>query len=239
MTITKAGTVITGKVIPAGLRIEADDVTIQGNLIAGATDVSWDQAAIHVTGDRAKIVDNIIRGTSGTDWRKSPASGVKLVGDDVEFSRNDVSWIAGDGISLYGEGARVIGNWIHDFVVRTDGVHYDALHYPGDRISGPARIADNTVEMWITNAGSSGMTAALGLPASSPGLVAEHNLLAGGNYTLYGGGDGTTIRNNLFWTKFSSKVGYYGTHAHVGGGTAWSGNAYTSDGVTAGGTIRG
>ncbi|MFE6965612.1 DUF4082 domain-containing protein [Agromyces sp. NPDC057679] len=234
MTVTEDGTVITNSVIPAGLRIEADDVTVQGNLITGPTEVEWDQAAIHVTGERVRIVDNEIRGESATDWRLTPVSGVKLVGADPEFSRNDLHLIAGDGVSIYGEGAQVIGNWVHDFVARGDGVHYDGLHYPGDRLERAARVADNTVEMWVLEAGTSGMTAALGLPAYSPELVAEHNALAGGNYALYGGGYGTRIAGNLFWTKFSPDVGYFGTHAYVGEDVEWSGNAYSDDGVTSG-----
>ncbi|WEO76921.1 hypothetical protein BJQ94_16425 [Cryobacterium sp. SO2] len=238
MTVTVDGTVITNRVIPAGLVIAANDVTVQGNIIEGPTALSFDQAALRVEGERVKILDNLIRGTSASDWTQDPINGVKLVGASVQFARNDVNHIAGDGISLYGEGATVIGNWVHDFVVRDGGAHYDGLHYPtpGNDQAMAALIQDNTIELWVLGSVDSGMTAALGLPDLSPGIVVDHNLIAGGNYALMGGGPGTTITRNLFWTKFSDEVGFYGPAAYVGesGDVVWTDNAYTDDGSSEG-----
>jgi len=234
MTITTDGTVIKNQVIPAGLRIEANDVIIQGNDIAGPTAISYDQAAIHVEGDRVQILDNNIRGLSSTDWTKTPVSAAKLVGDSVRFERNNVSEIAGDGLSIYGADAKIIGNWIHDFVDR-DEVHYDALHYPVNSISSAGLIQDNTVELWVNG----GMTAALSFPDKAGKIVVDHNVIAGGNYALMGGGDGITFTDNLFWTVFSDRVGVYGPYAHMGaiGVVNWSNNAYTSDGKTPGAAL--
>ncbi len=241
LTITTPGTVIKNQIIPAGLRIEASDVTIQGNIIEGPTDVSWDQAAVHVNGDRVKILDNTIRGNSATDWSQDPINGIKLVGQYVDFSRNNVYGIAGDGVSIYGDNANVVGNWVHDFVFRDGGVHYDGLHYPGqagDSTYAPALIKDNTVELWVSG-GSSGMTAAMGFPDVAPKVVVDHNLLAGGNYAMWGGGSGITYTNNWFWTKFSPNVGYYGPSAYIGqvGSATWTGNVSTADGKIAGSTL--
>ncbi len=232
-TITQAGTVITNKVIPAGLRIEADDVTVQGNIIEGPTDISWDQAAVEVIGARAKVLNNVIRGKSATDWTQTPVSAVKIRGDATEFKGNNVYWIAGDGLSLYGSNSKIVGNWIHDFVDRAD-VHYDALHYPVDSITSAGLLQDNTVELWTNG----GMTSALSFPDVASKIVVDHNLIAGGNYAIMGGGSGITISNNLFWTKFSSNVGVYGTNAHMGaiGTVNWTNNSMTNDGVTSSGT---
>lgn len=243
LTITTPGTVIKNQIIPAGLRIEADDVTIQGNIIEGRTDASWDQAALHVVGDRVSILDNTIRGKSATDWSRTPVSGVKLVGTHVNFSRNNVYWIAGDGVSIYGDNANIVGNWVHDFVFRDGGVHYDGLHYPGqagDQTTAPALIKNNTVELWVSG-GDSGMTAAMGFPDVATRIVVDHNLVAGGNYTMWGGGSGITYTNNLFWTKFSPKVGFYGPTAYIGkiAPVTWTNNRYTSDGVTPGAMLSG
>ena len=231
LTITTPGAVIRNRIIPAGLRITADDVTIQGNIIEGATDISWDQAAIQVDGARARILDNTIRGRSGTDWRLSPVSGAKLGGNAVEFKRNNMYWIAGDGVSISGDNAKVVGNWVHGFVNR-DTVHYDGLHYPGADTTAPGLIQDNTVDLWT----SGGMTAALSFPDTASRIVVDHNLIAGGNYAIMGGGAGITISNNLFWTRHSPKVGLYGTNAHMGeaGPVNWANNFYTADGSTPG-----
>ena len=219
--------------IPAGLRIEADDVTVQGNIIEGPTDISWDQAAVEVIGARAKVLNNVIRGKSATDWTQTPVSAVKIRGDATEFKGNNVYWIAGDGLSLYGSNSKIVGNWIHDFVDRAD-VHYDALHYPVDSITSAGLLQDNTVELWTNG----GMTSALSFPDVASKIVVDHNLIAGGNYAIMGGGSGITISNNLFWTKFSSNVGVYGTNAHMGaiGTVNWTNNSMTNDGVTSSGT---
>jgi hypothetical protein len=229
MTITQDRTVITNKVIRAGLRIEADNVTIQGNLIHGATNINADQAAIHVTGNGVKVLDNEIRGDSASDWTKTPVSGAKLLGDNFRFERNNVHRIGGDGVSLYGDNGQSIGNWVHDFVHR-DGVHYDGLHYPVHVLTEPGLVKDNTVELWMTQ----GMTSAMSFPDTASKIVVDHNLIAGGNYGIMGGGAGITISNNFFWTRFSDRVGYYGPIAHLGiiGDVNWSNNSYTDDGET-------
>jgi hypothetical protein len=243
MVVTTNGTVITNKVIPAGLIVKASDVTIQGNIIQGPTNVSSDQAALEIDGDRAKVLDNYIGGSSATDWTKNPISGVKLYADSITFNRNDVRYIAGDGVTIDGENLTAVGNWVHDFVLRSGGVHYDGFHYPYPVSvkTQPALIQDNTVEMWIqVGATDSGMTTALGLPEESGSgskIVVNHNLIAGGGYAIEGGQAGTTVSNNMFWTKFSKSVGYYGIATHMGPVT-WTNNTITNDGATSVGVAK-
>jgi hypothetical protein len=234
-TITTDGTVIRNQVIPAGLVVAADDVTIQGNLIVGSTDLGSDEATLRVEGARAKIFDNEIRGQSASSWSSDPVSGVKLVGDSPSFERNNVYWIAGDGVTAYGGNAKIIGNWIHDFTLRAT-VHYDALVYPDATTTQPGLIQDNRVELWV----SDGMVSAMSFSTVAPKLIVDHNLLAGGNFTLMSGGGGITVTNNLFWTEYSPSVGYYGPTAHLGErpGVTWANNAYTDDGVTVGKTFH-
>jgi hypothetical protein len=240
MTITTAGAVIENKIIPPGLEVDAPNVTLRGNVIAGPTGASvYQSPLVFATAKSTGIVMeyNELRGNSASTWPgNDPVSGVKLLADNSTFNHNNMYWIAGDGLSLYGSGFTGVGNWVHDFVVRTDGEHYDAFHWPTPTDSGfhDIFICDNRIEMWITNAGDSGMTAALGLPDGSiqNGIV-DHNLLAGGNYAIYEG-NGVRFTNNLFWTKFSPNVGYFGAIAHLDTAGSFSGNAYTSDGVIPG-----
>ena len=241
MRIQTAGTVISNKIIPAGMVVTADNVTIQGCIIEGPTDVNSDQAALEIDGSGAKIVYNIIRGKSATTWQNNdPISGVKLYGDNNTFSYNNCYYFAGDGITIDGENFRGIGNWVHDFVLRSGGVHYDGFHYPKPTKvkTKPALIQDNRVEMWIpVGVSDSGMTTALGIPeetGSGALFVVNHNLIAGGGYAIEGGHAGATISNNLFWTKFSPNCGYYGvSSSSFSSGAKFSGNSYTADGVTA------
>jgi hypothetical protein len=235
MTVTQPGTIIAGKVIPAGLVIAADDVTVTGNVIQGATDPSAEEPAVRITGDNVELSYNLIGGTSTTTWSQDPIAGIKLLGANGSISHNELVNIAGDGINLYGPNAAVTGNWVHGFVLRDTGVHYDAVNYPdpGNDQSQPALISDNRIEMWVTGR-SSGMNSVVGLPGLAPRIVVHHNLLAGGAFTLQGGSPGTTITDNLFWTEFSDTVGQYGPTAHLSmSGMTWIGNALTTDGILA------
>lgn len=243
--IQNAGTVITNKIIPAGMVVTAPNVTIQGCIIEGPTDVNSDQAALEVDAAGAKILYNLIRGKSASIWQgNDPISGVKLYGNNITFAHNNCYYFAGDGITIDGENFTGIGNWVHDFVLRSGGVHYDGFHYPKpvNVKTKPALIQDNRIEMWIpVGVSDSGMTTALGLPeeTGSAGLfVVNHNVIAGGGYALEGGGPGTQITNNLFWTKFSPNVGYYGVRTFQRAGYTWSGNKLTADGVTPGATVN-
>lgn len=243
MRIQTAGTVITNKVIPAGMVITANNVTIQGCIIEGPTDLNSDQAALEIDASGAKILYNLIRGKSSTTWQgNDPISGVKIYGNNITFSYNNCYYIAGDGITIDGENFTGIGNWVHDFVLRSGGAHYDGFHYPKPVPikTQPALIQDNRIEMWIALTTDSGMTTALGLPeetGSGGQIVVNHNVIAGGGYALEGGGPGTKITNNLFWTKFSPNVGYYGVHTFQRAGYTWTGNTLTSDGVTPGAPV--
>ncbi len=243
MTITTAGTVIQNQIIPPGLTVDAPNVTLQGNVINGPTGDGVSQSPlVFATAKSAgiKMMYNELRGNSASSWPgNDPVSGVKLLADNSTFSYNNMYWVAGDGLSLYGSGFTGIGNWVHDFVVRTDGEHYDAFHWPTptDGTFHDILIRDNRIEMWITNAGASGMTAVLGMPDGTiTNGVVSHNLLAGGNYAVYEG-NGVTFTNNLFWTKFAPTVGYFGAIAHLDTPGPFTGNAYTSDGATPGKAI--
>jgi hypothetical protein len=242
MTITTAGTVIQNKIIPPGLRVDAPNVTIEGNVIAGPTDAWSVTPLIFATAKSTgvKVLHNELRGNSATIWQgNNPVNGVKLLANNSTFNYNNMYWVAGDGLSIYGSGFTGIGNWVHDFVVRTDGEHYDAFHWPTPTSSAfrDILIRDNRIEMWITNAGASGMTAVLGLPDGTlTNTRVDHNLFAGGNYAVYQG-DGVAFTNNLFWTKFSPKVGYFGVVAHLAKPATFTGNAYTHDGATPGKAI--
>lgn len=228
-TITTNGTVIRNQVIPAGLIVDADDVTIEGNIIEGSTSVPADDAAIMVLGKRAKVLNNEIRGLSASDWRQTPASGIKLYGSDVTLKGNNVYWIGGDAITIDANNVSIVGNWVHDFT-RRDGVHYDAVVWAQrNRVDTPILVRDNTIEMWQPGL----MTSVLTLPENAPKLTVDHNVLAGGGYTLLGGGSGSVITNNLFWTKFAPKAGAYGPSTAVGTVT-WKDNFYSADGVTPG-----
>lgn len=241
MRIQTAGTVVTNKVIPAGMIVTADNVTIQGCIIEGPTDVNSDQAALEIDGSNATIKYNIIRGKSATTWQNNdPISGVKLYGNNNNFSYNNCYYIAGDGITIDGEQFNGIGNWVHDFVQRNGGVHYDGFHYPKPTKvkTKAALIQDNRVEMWIpVGSTDGGMTTALGIPeetGSGALFVVNHNVIAGGGYALEGGHAGATISNNLFWTKFSPNVGYYGVASpSFSSGAKWSNNSISIDGETA------
>ena len=230
--ITQPGAVIEGRMISAPIEIAADNVTIRGNSIRTASSIQYDVPVIGLRpGTKgARVVDNEITGRDRSA-DASPASGVKLYGDDIEFRRNNVSGIAGDAVTMDGNNIEVTDNYVHDFVFRP-GTHYDAVVYGGSNTTNRVRIAGNRIEMWLPE----DMTALVSLPDSSPSMVVDANLLAGGGYAVSGGGGGATFTDNRFSTKFSPKCGSWGTHAHLAKPgheeITWSGNTW-ADGPSA------
>lgn len=231
-TVTRAGTLIADVEIRTPLVVAADHVTIRGASFVTATSVLVDEPVLMVaagtTGTR--ISGSRFTG-AGPAALQAPASGVKLYGDDVRFTDNEVLGIAGDGVTVDGTDIVVERNRIADFVVRS-GVHYDAVVYGGAPSGDRVVIQGNTIEMWLPE----GMTALISLPSSAPSMVVRDNLLSGGGYALTGGGDGTSYERNRFSTRFASRCGSFGTHAYIGhgnGGITWTDNTW-ADGPTAG-----
>lgn len=231
--ITQDATVIDGMTILHPVVIQANNVVIRNSLITSATEEADDEPLVYV---RPGAVGTILQGNEvrGPEpvAKGRASSGVKLYGNDIDFTNNRLSRIAGDGIVFHGTRIRLLNNRVTDFVYRA-GVHYDALVYDGQEPQDDVLIKGNALELWVEG----GMTTLISLPENAPKIEVSNNTLAGGAYALMGGGGGVRIVGNRFSTRFSRKCGLYGTHAHLGelypGDITWSDNRW-ADGPQAG-----
>ena len=226
VVVTASGTVLSGLSIPCNLVIDASDVTVQDVRI--------------VTGGYFGIS---LRHTAGVTIEDSTISGQNLAGGRVGSAIDDVYGdstgmvIKNNNISLFRTGVQIstgliAGNYIHD-PGYIHGDHTNGIYVAGT--TKPLTIYGNTVFNDL------GQTDDISLDASSSGqdvankIVAD-NLLAGGGYSIYGGGsrhDRTSnivIKDNEFGRLYYPEGGQYGPAAYVNprqGGNVWSGNVWS------------
>lgn len=100
------------------------------------------------------------------------------------------------------------GNYIHD-VYEPDGTdwHADGIQTP--RSSDGVTIRHNTIFGRDSSTSAINVQGTMADPASH--VLIEHNLLAGGGYTVYAGpGSDYRVVDNHFTTRFFPRVGYWG-----------------------------
>ena len=233
-TASTAGRVYSGLDVSGSIYISASNVTIENSNI---TDVDPNSAAIQVASNvtGVQIINDSIHGTNAVQ-SGSLAFGVSYWGSSITgVTINDTNFYNGDRILVgYGTltnsycmgGAQFDGsggNLEHDECIYTDGdapgivVKHDTLLNPNSQ----------TAAIYVDNPDNGG--------GGVDGTVdVEDNLLAGGDYCIYGG-DGTggtvhtgpvTIENNRFSRLFFSGCGLYGTDAYMPPDTTWSGNVW-------------
>jgi hypothetical protein len=233
-TASTAGHVYNGLDVSGSIYISASNVTIENSDI---TDVDPNSAAIQVAANvtGVQIINDSIHGTNAVQ-SGSLAFGVSYWGSSITgVTINDTNFYNGDRILVgYGTvtnsycmgGAQFDGSGgslEHDECIYTDGdapgivVKHDTLLNPNDQ----------TAAIYVDNPDNGG--------GGVDGTVdIEDNLLAGGDYCIYGG-DGTggtvhtgpvTIENNRFSRLFFSSCGLYGTDAYMPPDTTWSGNVW-------------
>lgn len=232
ISIRTDGTVIKGWNLTGSLDIYANDVTVIDSRI---TSSNWWGVNLRPGHTGLRILHSQITAIPG----KGPDNG----GEDyavsnmsegtVEVGWNDLS-VFGNTVST-GHGY-IHDNYVHDLVpfINRSGYyqHTDTVISEGGDTAG-LRIEHNTLLNPIdVNRGAS---AAIGLyPDSGPvtDVTVKDNWLAGGAYTLYGGGDGAArmvVSGNVFSDQYWPQSGFYGPIAHwnaTGAGNVWSGNTF-------------
>jgi hypothetical protein len=223
--VTAPDTVLSGLSISCTLEIDASDVTVQDVQI--------------VTGGNFGIS---LRHTTGVTIENSTISGRNLTSGRVNSAIDDVYGdstgivIKNNDISQFRTGVQVstgliVGNYIHD-PGYIHGDHTNGIYVAGT--TKPLTIYGNTI---FNNLGQ---TDDINLAPTSRQDVANKmvvdNLLAGGGYSIYGGGarqDRTSnivIKDNEFGRLYYRKGGQYGPAAYFNprqAGNVWSGNAWS------------
>jgi len=160
-TITTNGTVIDGKSIPFGLRIEAQNVVITRSSIRGS-----DGMGIQVDGSLT-ITQSTISGFSDG-----------IGGDNYTATLLEVTKLKDDGFKL-GSNVHVDHSWCHDMAPEA-GAHADC----GQMQAGEVNLS--VTNSWFDGGSNSALFIAPDLGPSSNGPVTiSGNVLGNGNYTLF------------------------------------------------------
>jgi hypothetical protein len=224
--VTGNGADLTDLYIPHPLDILASNVTVQDVRVVTGGDLGV--SLLHTRG--VTIENCTISGRDRVSGRVGAA--IKDVyGDSTRMV------IRGDNISDFKTGVQistglVTGNYIHDpgYIA---GDHTNGILDAGT--GQPLTINDNTI---LNNLGQ---TDAISIDASGTGRIVankliEHNLLAGGGYTIYAGSSlrnstsNIIIKGNRFSQLYYPRAGTYGPAAYFnprGTGNRWSGNVWS------------
>ncbi|MDI7860730.1 right-handed parallel beta-helix repeat-containing protein [Rhizobiaceae bacterium n13] len=224
MTITKAGTVIEGKIINGSLRVTAPDVVIKNCVVK--YDGWWGIDADGAKNVTIQNCDIIGPGKSGDSNAGILASG-NIIGNDISNSEN--------GIVLLGGSSTVKGNYIHDLLDSAEDPHYDGISVQGGQngvlIENNTVVGRDTSDIFIKNDFG---------PISN--VIVNNNLLIGEpGYALYvdaraSGGPitGVSITNNHV------EKGFYGYYSIDKSSPVLSGNVEYANGqgpLPGGGTV--
>jgi hypothetical protein len=234
LVITGAGTTLAGITTSSTIVVAAPHVTITNSRIYGAL-TNQPGIALEPAANGTTITDTLIAGTNATsgtmlvgikDVQGNPVTGTQIIRCDI--------YHASSGVQIY-EGT-IADSYIHD-LGNTGTEHledYNSTGNSGYRVT----IRHNTLF------NPSPQTAAVYLGADfspSQNVQITGNLLAGGGYTVYGGGVGVgphaapagiVVTGNVFSRIYFAQGGRFGPVAYFdqGHGDAWSSNTW--DGTT-------
>jgi Right handed beta helix region len=228
--VTASGTVLSGLSIPYTLEIDASDVTVRDVRVTASG--NFGISLRHTTG--VTIEDSTISGQNSTTGRAGSAIS-DVYGDStaIVIRNNDISQFR-TGVQI--STGLIANNYIHD-PGYISGDHTNGIYVGGT--TKPLTIYGNTIFNRL------GQTDDINLDASSSqqdvaNKFVVNNLLAGGGYSIYGGGShsGSTsnivIEDNEFGRLYYPKGGQYGPAAYFNpqrAGNVWSGNVWSGTSV--------
>jgi hypothetical protein len=224
VNVTGDGAVLSGLAIACAVRITASDVTITDDkVVTGGTYGITTQHAANVI-----IENSTVSGLNKTSGRVDYAID-DLYSDSTGLvirDNNVADWRIGVNVA----GGQVTGNYIHD-PGYISGDHTDGLYDNGGTM--PLTVNDNTILDSLSEVDAIFLASQPGQAISDKTIVG--NLLAGGDYAIYGGGNSDTssnivIRNNRFSQLYYPMGGQFGAVTDFdrsGQGNTWSGNIWT------------
>jgi hypothetical protein len=219
ITVRQDGTVLDGLDLTGYVDVYANNVVIRNSRISGQ---SWWAVYLragygHLTVENCEIFGDGVR-----QMQYGIASG----GGWVTLRRNNVHTIS-NGIDV-AEGI-VEDNYVHDPRYFA-GDHTDTVMSEGGPPAGSSlTIRHNTAINTLDQTGAISLFADF---APQHDVLVEHNLLAGGGYTLYGGATGSSnlrIVDNVFSRRVWPGGGFWGPVAYwdpTGKGNVWQGNTW-------------
>jgi hypothetical protein len=230
--VTGNGANLSGLRIPGNVDVSGNNVTLNNVSItvSGGGD-SYGVDLRHTA--NVTIQHSSIQGTNLTTGRLGEGikdiygdgTGTKVLYNNIQKTDTAVQIFQGT----------IQGNYIHNLgMISTD--HVNGITTNGD--TQPLLIQNNTILNKFGQTDTIGLFQDFGLVSS---VTINHNLLAGGGYSLYGGegGQGQSsnikVTNNQFSTMYFKNGGAYGPVAYFDDqapGNTWSGNTWSSTGKT-------
>ena len=184
--------------IDRGLYVPANNVTFRNVKIVFTGALNSDFTMVNLNNNSGTVFQDCELDGQGNVARAIAGSGVIVRNCEIHH--------VGNGIET-DTPLLVEGNYIHD-IYEPDGTdwHADGIQTPmsNDNVT----IRHNTVFGRDPSTSAINIMGTLADPATD--VLIEHNLLAGGGYTVYAGpGFNYRVIDNHFSTQFSSSVGYY------------------------------
>jgi hypothetical protein len=223
--VTQDNQVIQNLSITNGtIDISAKNVTIRNVRIVIEAPTTW---AIIVRSPGSAMIDHV--DVSGDDQSsRSVEYGVLSETSGAVSVRNSNLHNCSDCIQ--GENVTVVGNYIHD-LANPPGAHVDGIQC---NASCGITVTGNTIFNQYGQTSTVALFSDFGTPRNS---TIANNLLAGGGYVIYGGGDNATgihITDNRFSRLYFSTGGQFGPVAYfdpTASGTTWNGNIWDDTGA--------
>lgn len=233
LAVDTAGAVLQNVLVAENIDVTAANVTIQ-NIQNNATGNTWGislRTATNVT-----IQDSTIGSPTqyGADRLQEGIRDIAGDSNGAQILRNNIYHID-SGINHFDTGGLIEGNYIHDMGFTGDD-HINGIQLGSG--NGPLMtIQDNTI---LNQEPQSDAIMLATDDGQETNRLVTHNLVAGGDYCVYGSGgpsdSPTYIRftNNQFSRMFYSDCGFYGPAAYISDGTGnvWSGNIWDDTGAT-------
>lgn len=209
LTVTKAGTVISGLDIKGTVYINAPNVTIENCKITGSTDTGVVNIASGVTGATVKNCT-----ISGTGANNDGSHGINGQGT---FIGNNISGVE-NGLNISGA-STIQGNYIHDLKA-SGSPHYDGIQIDGGESN--VSISHNTV---INEFGQTSAVMIDNYFGPISNIKVDNNLLSGGGYTVYSDAQfsGGSI-SGVSFTNNHMGSGQYGYTDFNGNSPTYTGN---------------
>ncbi|WP_407344419.1 hypothetical protein [Pengzhenrongella phosphoraccumulans] len=206
LVITQPGAIIDGLEITGTVVVAADDVTIRRSRILGETG----SIILKNEGRNLQVVDTEIDGRG----KGGPAVAFR----DYSLLRVNIHDVA-EGPRIAGGNVTISDSYVHHLVQVGDN-HTDVIQaVSGSRIV----IKGNSLQAFNPDTGSLGNAAFMFGEDDNPlrDCLVEGNLMNGGNYTVNGGGRGTTGAACTFKSNVFGKDFRFGTHANLGPNVVW------------------
>jgi PKD domain-containing protein len=212
-TVTTPGAVVKDESFTGELTVDASNVTVEDDQINQGV--------------------NVAPGLTGVTVEHSTCAGSNI--QNCVFAKSK-ALVKDDYFTGCGEcinGAVTLEDSYLDVSAVIPEEHYEAVYYGGGE--GALVIDHNTMFSPNHDQGETAVIFASVDFGNQTTLTIDDNLLAGGNFTIYGGGSGSggqilgpvTVRGNRFSRKYDANGGYYGVASYFNDAvTTWSGNVW-------------